>query len=196
MTYREKAARPPARFDLRPATGFYAAAVVVTLLGVAVAALLAWGALQHGEPPTAVLVRGGGVFVLVAIFWLGSSAYRERGALVVDDEHVSLLDPEGRLRWQLPVAETSFELRGGVVVVLRGRGEVRRLSTRVFQTDAEVDRLAQALVIRGLGESADEMLRGVFSELSAAAQSLPADHDQASDAEMDARLDRQLERLD
>jgi hypothetical protein len=169
--------------------------VVVTLLGVAVAALLAWGALQHGEPPTAVFVRGGGVFVLVAIFWLGSSTYRVRGALVVDDEHVSLLDPEGRLRWRLPVAETGFELRGGVVV-LRGRGEVRRLSTRVFQTDAAIDQLSQALVIRALGESADEMLRGVFSGLSAAAQSPPADHDQASDAEMDARLDRELERLD
>jgi hypothetical protein len=53
------------------------------------------------------LVRGSAALVLVPIFWLGTSGYRVRGRIEVDDEHVALLDPAGRRRWALPVKEVS-----------------------------------------------------------------------------------------
>lgn len=173
----------------------------MTLLGAGVAGLFVRGASQHGQPPLRVLVRGGTVLSIVALFWFGTAGYRIRGGLELDDDQVRLVDRRGRVQWRLPVAELGVEVAGGMVTLRSVKG-VRRISTRLFESSADVDRFTQALLVRALGEAAQEMLHGVFSELLAEAEAREsvASHDAAldpeRDAELEARLDRELEKLD
>jgi hypothetical protein len=198
MTYRERAQRPESRFELRPAPGYWVVGALATLLAVVVAGVVIVGAQRHGAPPVGVLVRGTAGLAVVAIFWFGTAAYRVRGAIVVDDDHVSLVDARGHTRWRLPVREVGFEL-SGEVVVLSCRAGTQRLSARVFRSEADIERLRTELLMRAAGESAVANLDGLFNELFAeffnrpGASELPAD---PAEKQLDARVDEELRKLD
>ena len=87
------------------------------------------------------------------------------------------------------------------VVILRNKTDVQRLSVRLFQSSKDIDQLSQALMVRTLGESSVENLHELFSQLFA--QAPPAGQGGSCsappsrvDAERDARLDAELEKLD
>jgi len=172
----------------------------MSLLGAGVVALFVWGTVSHGPPSLGALVRGTAVLGVVAIFWFGTSAYRTNGTIVVDDEQVAFVDAAGRKRWSLPVREVSFEVAANVVV-LRSSKQAQRLSVRVFSSSADVEQLSQALMVRVLGERAGEMMHGVFAELFSRAPNPDGSNSDAAppgpaDAELEARLNAELEKLD
>jgi hypothetical protein len=166
----------------------------VTLLAVLVAGVVIVGAQRHGAPPVGVLVRGTAGLAVVAIFWFGTAAYRVLGALVVDDDHVSVVDARGHERWRLPVREVSFDA-SGEVVVLRCRAATQRLSARVFRSEADIERLGRELLVRAAGEPALADLAGVFAELFARGEA-PRSSGGPADAQLDARVDEELRKLD
>jgi hypothetical protein len=140
------------------------------------------------------------VLGLVAIFWFATSAYRVNGTIVVDDEQVAFVDAAGRTHWSLPVREVSFEFAANMVV-LRSAKQVQRISVRVFSSRAAVDQLSQALMVRALGEHAGKAMHGIFAEFFARAAkpdglSSDAAPSSPADAELEARLNAELEKLD
>jgi hypothetical protein len=174
----------------------------VTLLAVLVGGLVIVGAYRHGAPPIGLIVRGtAGLLtglLVVAIFWLGTAAYRLRGAVVVDDEHVSLVDARGRERWRLPVREVSFEA-SGEVVVLSCRYATQRLSARVFRSEADIERLGKELLLRADAEPAVANLERMFGQIFTeffSRTGAPQSPASPADAELDARVDDELRKLD